>query len=595
MKKFLDDAFCEHLLNKKLIDKALLAQVKAENKYVTTRESLLLQEHIKFNTYQNILVSLRNDKELVDTEQSTDFDRRFIEYGIRQDYLSQEDVEISQKHALTSAFTTRELLMVTSTIDMETYRQIMNALGRQYKAKVEDPDKTIVEEEAEPKDKLTESQLSIVCDNSAETIIDISMDMDEPNPTNFRSSKFEDDDDSIETIIDGNMDIYNFADDDVPAIAREETIVEVAKTRTPKTSSLPSTASASYTSSAHEYSTGSSSKRDLRLQQTIEVPDTRVASISDTMIRPKPQPQAPYVQPQPQAPYVQPQPQAPYAQPQAPYVQPQAPYVQPQPQAPYAQPQPQPPVAYAVPSIDDLVLEVQKQVNLQTQQMSQSMVREIDTYRGIYKNIVAVIVFLFLFILAFTGWIEFQRLQELQETKAELKTLQNDKATISLNMQSYEQAKINAQEELEKIKSQQRDIEEKEQKFEQRETQWKNERKKLQSQINTWQEVQQKLEQARVHAYKKDRKKVYEIGDEIKNISDDQNDVFILYLLGNFYMEVGFFSRAEVTFRSIVKTNPESWQAYLQLYRLYEKNSKAKNKSQDALKKAISLNPALKK
>ena len=59
MKKFLDDAFCEHLLNKKLIDKALLAQVKAENKYVTTRESLLLQEHIKFNTYQNILVSLR--------------------------------------------------------------------------------------------------------------------------------------------------------------------------------------------------------------------------------------------------------------------------------------------------------------------------------------------------------------------------------------------------------------------------------------------------------------------------------------------------------------------------------------------------------
>jgi len=554
MKKFLDDAFCEHLLNKKLIDKALLAQVKAENKYVTTRESLLLQEHIKFNTYQNILVSLRNDKELVDTEQSTDFDRRFIEYGIRQDYLSQEDVEISKKHALTSAFTTRELLMVTSTIDMETYRQIMNALGRQYKAKVEDPDKTIVEEEAEPKDKLTESQLSIVCDNSAETIIDISMDMDEPNPTNFRSSKFEDDDDSIETIIDGNMDIYNFADDDVPAIAREETIVEVAKTRTPKTSSLPSTASASYTSSAHEYSTGSSSKRDLRLQQTIEVPDTRVASISDTMIRPKPQPQAPY-----------------------------------------AQPQPQPPVAYAVPSIDDLVLEVQKQVNLQTQQMSQSMVREIDTYRGIYKNIVAVIVFLFLFILAFTGWIEFQRLQELQETKAELKTLQNDKATISLNMQSYEQAKINAQEELEKIKSQQRDIEEKEQKFEQRETQWKNERKKLQSQINTWQEVQQKLEQARVHAYKKDRKKVYEIGDEIKNISDDQNDVFILYLLGNFYMEVGFFSRAEVTFRSIVKTNPESWQAYLQLYRLYEKNSKAKNKSQDALKKAISLNPALKK
>jgi len=565
MKKFLDDAFCEHLLNKKLIDKALLAQVKAENKYVTTRESLLLQEHIKFNTYQNILVSLRNDKELVDTEQSTDFDRRFIEYGIRQDYLSQEDVEISQKHALTSAFTTRELLMVTSTIDMETYRQIMNALGRQYKAKVEDPDKTIVEEEAEPKDKLTESQLSIVCDNSAETIIDISMDMDEPNPTNFRSSKFEDDDDSIETIIDGNMDIYNFADDDVPAIAREETIVEVAKTRTPKTSSLPSTASASYTSSAHEYSTGSSSKRDLRLQQTIEVPDTRVASISDTMIRPKPQPQSPYTQPQPQ------------------------------PQAPYVQPQPQPPVAYAVPSIDDLVLEVQKQVNLQTQQMSQSMVREIDTYRGIYKNIVAVIVFLFLFILAFTGWIEFQRLQELQETKAELKTLQNDKATISLNMQSYEQAKINAQEELEKIKSQQRDIEEKEQKFEQRETQWKNERKKLQSQINTWQEVQQKLEQARVHAYKKDRKKVYEIGDEIKNISDDQNDVFILYLLGNFYMEVGFFSRAEVTFRSIVKTNPESWQAYLQLYRLYEKNSKAKNKSQDALKKAISLNPALKK
>ena len=167
--------------------------------------------------------------------------------------------------------------MVTSTIDMETYRQIMNALGRQYKAKVEDPDKTIVEEEAEPKDKLTESQLSIVCDNSAETIIDISMDMDEPNPTNFRSSKFEDDDDSIETIIDGNMDIYNFADDDVPAIAREETIVEVAKTRTPKHPPYHLQLRFLYFFST-EYSTGSSSKRDLRLQQTIEVPDTRVAS-----------------------------------------------------------------------------------------------------------------------------------------------------------------------------------------------------------------------------------------------------------------------------------------------------------------------------
>ena len=40
--------------------------------------------------------------------------------------------------------------------------------------------------------------------------------------------------------------------------------------------------------------------------------------------------------------------------------------------------------------------------------MSQSMVREIDTYRGIYKNIVAVIVFLFLFILALLVGLNFK-------------------------------------------------------------------------------------------------------------------------------------------------------------------------------------------
>lgn len=358
MKKFVDDAFCEYLLTKKLLDKTTIAQVKADLNFATVRESLLLKKYVKFNTYQTILTAMRYNKELVDSPQSIEMDRKFIEYALRQEYISQEDAELGQKTSSNSAFTARELLMITSTIDLDVYTQIMTDLCRHHNRSQVDPDQTIIERNDPIKDVLTESQLSIVQDSSAETIIDMHMDgdLEENEEQTFNMTQ---DDDSIDTIIDGNIDLYP---EDDSAIS--ETVHMPQK----------NIKSHSYAVSTADYTTINTNSRDPRINRY----DSTMATLSDTVIRPKPS----SINLQDTQTY----------------------------------------------SIDDIVQEVQKQVNLQTQSISQSMGREMDFFKKFTKLLVNAMVILFVFFLTVAGLMEYQRAKEFfslrkenQENKEELK------------------------------------------------------------------------------------------------------------------------------------------------------------------------------
>lgn len=402
MKKFVDDAFCEYLLTKKLLDKTTIAQVKAELNFATVREALLLKKYVKFNTYQTILTAMRYNKELVDTPQSIEMDRKFIEYALRQEYISQEDAELGQKTSSNSAFTARELLMITSTIDLDVYTQIMTDLCRQHNKSQVDPDQTIIERNDPIKDVLTESQLSIVQDSSAETIIDMHMDGDlEENEE--RTFVMNQDDDSIDTIIDGNIDLYPGDD---------ETISETV--HMPKKPSK----SHSYAVSTTEYTTINTNSRDPRINRY----DSSMATLSDTVIRPNPS---------------------------AANLQDTQTY-----------------------SLDEIVQEVQKQVNLQTQNLSQSMGREMDFFKKFTKYLVNAMVLIFLFLVSFIAVIEYQRHRELStleqnNTNLESKTKELEKEQskyLSENAQYKEdfkninQKKEQSEAEIKRLNSQLEDL-----------------------------------------------------------------------------------------------------------------------------------------
>lgn len=368
MKKFVDDAFCEYLLTKKLLDKTTIAQVKADLNFATVRESLLLKKYVKFNTYQTILTAMRYNKELVDTPQSIEMDRKFIEYALRQEYISQEDAELGQKTSSNSAFTARELLMITSTIDLDAYTHIMTDLCRQYNKSQVDPDQTIIADRNDSiKDALTESQLTIVQDNSAETIIDMHMDGDieENEEQTFCMTQ---DDDSVDTIIDSNIDLYSDDDSNI-----SETVHMPKK-------SVPSH---NYAVSTADYTTINTNGRDPRINRY----DSSMATLNDTVIRPKPN----TINLQDTQTY----------------------------------------------SLDEIVLEVQKQVNLQTQSISQSVGREMDFYKKFTKTLVNAMVIIFLFLVGVAGLIEFQRLNEFSTLRDEVAALRKEKKDVEKERATY--------------------------------------------------------------------------------------------------------------------------------------------------------------
>ena len=184
MKKLLDDAFCKYVLEKKLLDSSLIEQIKEKKNISTVRENLLIKGHLSLASYTSILTFLQSSKNLVDTESSAKYDKKFLEVGIQKKHISQEQVNLCQMQSLSSPVSTRELLLASGAISFQAYSAIMTQIVEPEKSdevhKVDSSEQTVIDENIEPLSEedeeettLSKSQLSLVCDNSAETIIDI--------------------------------------------------------------------------------------------------------------------------------------------------------------------------------------------------------------------------------------------------------------------------------------------------------------------------------------------------------------------------------------------------------------------------------------
>ena len=129
MSTLLDNAFCDYAIQNNLVRDNLVADLKNKKDLITLRETLLALGYISFEKYKNILVHLQDSK-LLDSNLSKAHDKKFVEYGCKKGWLTKEDISQCQGEYFSSSFSIRELLLISERIPYEIYRDIMNGLQK---------------------------------------------------------------------------------------------------------------------------------------------------------------------------------------------------------------------------------------------------------------------------------------------------------------------------------------------------------------------------------------------------------------------------------------------------------------------------------
>ncbi len=545
MKKFLDDVFCEQLLEKKLLDKAMLSQIKKDKNIITIREKLLLEKYISFSTYTTVLSLLRQNRDIIDSQKSIEFDQKFLSYAYTQNLVPKDDIEVCRKHALASPFTTRELLFATSTIDFEIYSQIMSELSPEVlpdSHKQEDAEQTIIDEEnpfpEEDIETVSVSPFSLVKDNSAETIIDISPpDLEEEDAPFAYSQSPMQNDDSADTIIDQDF-----------GVPSEEDIIEkkVFKEKNTK-EELEATLDI-------EQSVSFKPKEDIfKTQDQAPYPEEHIVSAKKIDSRLKKaslnETGSPTIQEVNQ-----------YAPLQSDLMTEKLQTI----------------------AMDDLIREVQKQVNLQTQQISQNVGKEISSYTSIYKILCAVVIFIFLFLLVFTGFIEFQRFYDLKILREERNKIieqkdlaVKDKIQAMVSLQEMTQKRQNLEQELEKKQNLTKEIQAL---TEERENFKRKEKARLNIQIALSYQSIQENEKAKDEA-----KKAWDLAPE---------DAEVNLFLAEYFIRLKDYRRSVKYLETATKQEGTSWIAYIKLGEVYFAQGQT-SQARDCWEKALNINPSL--
>ncbi|NUM34987.1 MAG: tetratricopeptide repeat protein [Candidatus Brocadiae bacterium] len=550
MKKFLDDVFCEYLVEKKLLDKSLLFQAKKDKDSITIREKLLLEKYITFSTYTTILSLLRQNRDIIDSQKSIEFDQKFLSYAYSQNLIPKDDIEVCRKHALASPFSTRELLFATSTVDFEIYSQIMSELSSellQANTKKEDSEQTIIDEEnpfPEEEKETVALPLSFVKDNSAETIIDISppdLEEEEDMPFAYNQSPVQDDE-SADTVIDQDF-----------GLPSEEIVQE--KKVLPQKEELEATLdieqSVSLKPKDDIFKPREDTFQDYKEQSQHIVSakkiDSRLkrATFNETG--------SPTIQEANQ-----------YAPLQSDLVTEKF------------------PERFPTIPMDDLIREVQKQVNLQTQQISQNVGKEISSYTSIYKVLCAIVIFIFLFLLVFTGFIEYQRFYDLKILREERNKIieqkdlaLKDKIQAMVKLQEMAEKKLEIEKELDKSQALSKEIKSL---TEERDACKQKEKARLHIQMALCYQSIQENERA-----KEEAKKAWDLAPE---------DGMVNLALAEYFIKNKDWKRSIKYLETASNQEATAWLAYIRLGEAYFIQGQSLQ-AKESWEKALKINPAL--
>lgn len=434
MDKFVDDVFCELLNKKQWIDSKRLMQLRNDNRFVTLRENILLNQLISVAQYKEIALPLQTQQNrlLKDAPASLEYDEQFLQYGLQNQLIKPKDVEYCK--TLLPVIRIRELLLLERKISFELYSQIMHTLAQdtviqesfessestsplhQY----DSSDQTLIDAEVPegldqptlPRELINsdnivtkrQTTLSLVEDHASEMILNIS-DQDLPLAPNraattkpMTSSKLQpaltqdvpDDpemtqnvpvpppiptemqedqiDASEDTLIDRPENIFS----NQPAIhvnlRSREAIPEMPSLDEPMQNNPEA---------AESTADGNDSYQVEAAAETRTYPDASAKNTEGTTI---------------------------------------------QAQIFGGAGDQDANISQVLTSavMGNLIKEVQNQVYLQTQQINQSVGKEISSYKSFYKILSAIVIFFSMFLLTFTGWIEVQRFTEMKDLRTQL-------------------------------------------------------------------------------------------------------------------------------------------------------------------------------
>ncbi len=636
MKKLLDDIFCEKLSEKKMVDKSLLIQLKKKEHFVTLRETLLLDRVVSVSGYISVLTMLQKDIDLVDSQASIDYDALFLAYLNMHNIVEKEDIEACKKYSAASPFRVRELLLATSALTFDKYSKIVAALAKEV-AEKDNSEQTLIDEMVPEEANVASNNfptkkttLSFVKDSSAETIIDISHQeattIPEEPQENLKKSPHRPDE-SEETLIDNNFqasDGQYFNDDATIGFTPEEHLEETAdEMATVENNNVENEDSDVTSAAVVQENLENLPKAETKKYSDILEKDKLNSILNTSKVFQPPTERIPSNLPQVSVSENQQPPSKPVSIPVAENIvqnhsasQRIKTVTAPTPKISQEIP-PQNTVATSYIAdelnavmMERLVQQVQSQVYLQTQQISQNVGKEISGYKSFYKIIAGMVIFFSLFLLAFTGWIEFQRFQDLRGLRDEKQAAVSQKEQMFQQMTESKDKNVELQLKISKLEAKQEILELQRQEIEKQKISWEEKISELNQQtkqfellMNSQNEIKQALstlELANVYLLLNDYTKAQDLflqsksywdGLAKKNIFDELLGIRLVD-----YMLKYKTPTKEKEAISILETLTSSWVAQWKLGAIYYSQSPMKG---DLVKKywseALKLNPNLTK
>lgn len=428
MKK-LDEAFCQWAVANHLVPEDVLAFHNRQKDIVTTREALLIQGDLSLETYDFVLSRLETGDIAEDPESSGNFDRRFFECGIRRQWIAPEDIEkCNGQPGL--PLSRRERLLLSRTISCETYKKIMMELCFPHAGDISA--ETVIDE---PKTTTTSTILDSPLpkmkadsletppmgmseqtppmgmpqqqDDSAETMVDVDPTEEEipglPAIGDGTSEK------TVYTGYDGRAAVKKAKEGDLPGHVQDEsaeTIVDANPLQPESSEHLPAEVLSRPQALADKPKDTGDGSAETLIDQPVDIHEGETAVFPDgakhaeeTIDFPEPRKKPAKLRNE---------------SPTGMYVKEDMPQLLGEEDGWESQ-ELEDSQALTTPLVKTLVKEVTREVNLQTQQISRVMNERLKGH----NIMLGIAIFVAVFLLIFTGIIEWQRIKELEKVKRE--------------------------------------------------------------------------------------------------------------------------------------------------------------------------------
>lgn len=166
MGKLVDEVFCQYAVENEFVDAQIIELFRSRFDNITIRENLLLNNYLSWTNYCAVISHFQHAKDLVDSELSLQHDTQFLQFAVESNLVSHEQIKQCREQYLSSPWTTRELLVFSEIITLDKYQNIMLRIMEE---------KLVVEEN----NSVAASKMNFASDNSlssedvsAETMID---------------------------------------------------------------------------------------------------------------------------------------------------------------------------------------------------------------------------------------------------------------------------------------------------------------------------------------------------------------------------------------------------------------------------------------